>query len=155
MFLARNYFQNVCAHPTTSGEMACGIPMITSWNGNNFRVSGLLWGESTQRRGASMFPLICAWTNGLANNRDACDLRRHRAHYDVTVMSSDVKHTHSRTHTHAPTRALTRAYAHTHRNAHAHTYIYIYLYESHVIGMWSITQLHVLKGQITWRKGMR
>ena len=29
--------------------------------------------------------LICAWTNGWVNNHDACDLRRHRAHYDVTV----------------------------------------------------------------------
>ena len=35
--------------------------------------------------GALMFSLICAWTNGWANNRDACDLRRHRVHYDVTV----------------------------------------------------------------------
>ena len=37
-------------------------------------------------RGASMLSLICAWTNGWVNNRDACDLRRHRDHYDVTVM---------------------------------------------------------------------
>ena len=35
---------------------------------------------------ALMFSFICAWTNGCANNRDAGDLRRHRAHYDVTVM---------------------------------------------------------------------
>ena len=33
-----------------------------------------------------MFYLICAWTNGCANNRDAGDFRRHRAHYGVTVM---------------------------------------------------------------------
>ena len=33
-----------------------------------------------------MFTLICAWINGWVNNRDAGDLRRHRAHYDVTVM---------------------------------------------------------------------
>ena len=39
-----------------------------------------------QWRGALMFPLICAWINGGANNREACDLRRHGAHYDVTVM---------------------------------------------------------------------
>ena len=37
-------------------------------------------------RGTLIFSLICAWTNGCANNRDAGDLRRHRAHYDVTVM---------------------------------------------------------------------
>ena len=30
--------------------------------------------------------LICAWINDLVNNGDAGDLRRHRAHYDVTVM---------------------------------------------------------------------
>ena len=39
-----------------------------------------------QWRGALMFSFICAWINGWANNRKAGDLRRHRAHYDVTVM---------------------------------------------------------------------
>ena len=39
-----------------------------------------------QWRGALMFPLICVWINGWANNREAGDLRRHRAHYDVTLM---------------------------------------------------------------------
>ena len=39
-----------------------------------------------QWRGALMFSLICAWTNGWANNQDVGDLRRHRARYDVTVM---------------------------------------------------------------------
>ena len=37
--------------------------------------------------GALMFSLISAWTNGWVNNRDAGDLRRHRVHYDVTVMT--------------------------------------------------------------------
>ena len=35
-----------------------------------------------QWRGALMFSLICAWIN----NREAGDLRHHRAHYDVIVM---------------------------------------------------------------------
>ena len=39
-----------------------------------------------QWRGALMFSLMFAWTNGWANNRDAVDLRRHGAHYDVMVM---------------------------------------------------------------------
>ena len=39
-----------------------------------------------QWRGALMFSLILAWINGWANNREAGDLRRHRAHYDVAVM---------------------------------------------------------------------
>ena len=38
-----------------------------------------------QWRGALMFSLICAWTNGW-DNRDAVDLRRHCGHYDVTLM---------------------------------------------------------------------
>ena len=33
-----------------------------------------------------MFSLICAWTDGSLNNRDAVDLRCHRAHCDVIVM---------------------------------------------------------------------
>ena len=39
-----------------------------------------------QWREALTFSLICAWTNGWANNRDAGDLRRHHVHYGVTVM---------------------------------------------------------------------
>ena len=38
---------------------------------------------------ALVFSLICAWINGWANNREAGDLRRHRAHYDVAVMICD------------------------------------------------------------------
>ena len=36
-----------------------------------------------QWRGVLMFSLICAWTNSSVNNGD---LRRQRAHYDVTTM---------------------------------------------------------------------
>ena len=39
-----------------------------------------------QWRRALMFSLICTWINGWINNREAGDLRRHRAHYDATVM---------------------------------------------------------------------
>ena len=35
-----------------------------------------------------MFSLICVWINCWVNNREAGDLRRYRAHYDVIVMSS-------------------------------------------------------------------
>ena len=38
-------------------------------------------------RGAFMFYLICAWINGWVNNRETGNLRRHHAHYDVTVMT--------------------------------------------------------------------
>ena len=42
--------------------------------------------HTDQWRGALMLSSICAWTNGWLNNRDAGYLRRHCAHYDVTVM---------------------------------------------------------------------
>ena len=41
-----------------------------------------------QWRGALMFPLICTWINGWVNSREAGDLRRHSAHYDVIIMIS-------------------------------------------------------------------
>ena len=43
-----------------------------------------------QWRGALMFSLICIWINDWVNNREAGDLRRYRAHYDVTVMFSSL-----------------------------------------------------------------
>ena len=39
-----------------------------------------------QWRGALMFSLICTRINGWVNNGEAGDLRRHLAHYVVTVM---------------------------------------------------------------------
>ena len=39
-----------------------------------------------QWRGTLKFSLVCAWTNGWANNGNAGDLRRPRPHYDVIVM---------------------------------------------------------------------
>ena len=39
-----------------------------------------------QWRGTLMFSLICVWINGWANNREAGDLRRYHAHYDIIVM---------------------------------------------------------------------
>ena len=39
-----------------------------------------------------MFSLICVWMNGWVNNLEAGDLRRYRAHYDVTVMVIDIWH---------------------------------------------------------------
>ena len=79
--------------PCMQHVCAC-ICMVTSLNGNIFRVTGLLLGESsghwriplTKTSDAEHWFFICAWTNGWANNRDAGDLRHHRAHYDVTVI---------------------------------------------------------------------
>ena len=40
-----------------------------------------------QWRGALMFSVICVWINDWVNTREAGDLRRHRGHYDVIVMT--------------------------------------------------------------------
>ena len=79
----------------------CGIfhhtsLMMTSSKGNIFRVTGPLCREFTDprwilRTKASNAELWCfRWSapsvNGWENNREAGDLRRHHAHYDVNVM---------------------------------------------------------------------
>ena len=43
-----------------------------------------------QWRGALMFSLICAWISVWVNNREDCDWRHHRGHYDVNVMNIDL-----------------------------------------------------------------
>ena len=68
--------------------------MMTSSNGNFFCVTGPLCGEFTGRRwiplikasDAELWCLICARINDWVNNREAGDSRRHRSHYDVTVI---------------------------------------------------------------------
>ena len=43
----------------------------------------------TQRPVTRSFDIfICVWINGWVNNGEAGDLRRYRAHYDVTVMNT-------------------------------------------------------------------
>ena len=71
----------------------CDKFMMPSSKGNIFHVTGPLWEESPvnsphkgQWRGALMLSLICTWTNGWVNNRGTGDFRRHRPHYNFTVM---------------------------------------------------------------------
>ena len=63
---------------------------ICAWWRHQMETFSVLLANSPHKgqwHGALMFSLICAWTNGWVNNRDAGDLRRHCAHYDVTVMA--------------------------------------------------------------------
>ena len=96
LFLTKvwNQFPKLC--PTNREKLI----RMTSWNKNILRVTGLCAGNSPvtgefpppppppqgQWRGALMFSLICAWTDDWVNNRNAGDLRRHGAHYNVTIM---------------------------------------------------------------------
>ena len=63
---------------------------VIKWK--NVHVTDPLWGKSFGHRwihltNANDAELWCfLWTKGWANNQDACDLRRPRAHYDVIVM---------------------------------------------------------------------
>ena len=65
--------------------------IMKSSNGNIFRVAGLhRWIPRSKASDAEhRCFFICALMNGWVNNREAGDLRRHRAHYDVTVMMTD------------------------------------------------------------------
>ena len=84
--LCWNIWRDVCSYPA----------MMTSSNGNIFRVSGPLCGEFTGHRWiprtkANDAELWCflwsaPWINGWVNNREAGDLRCHRAHYDAIVI---------------------------------------------------------------------
>ena len=89
-----NYYPLSRVRPWNNGvRCMSSYILMTSSNRNIFRVTGPFCGEFTgefpsQRsltRGLHV-SLIRAWTNSWINNRDAGDLRRHRAHYDVTVM---------------------------------------------------------------------
>ena len=74
--------------------------MMTSSNGNIFRVTGHLWREFTgpsevpaQRPMTRSFGVFfdLRLNNDWVNNREAGDLRRYRAHYDVIVMIMWIK----------------------------------------------------------------
>ena len=73
----------LCWRPTEKKALA----YLAGGSNNNDNDNGNGYGNCKgQWRGTLMFSLICAWINGWVNNQEACDLRRNRAHYDVTVI---------------------------------------------------------------------
>ena len=62
--------------------------MMTSSNGNIFRIIGILWWIPPTNASYAAFyvSLICFWINGWRNNGEDGDNRRHRANYNVTIM---------------------------------------------------------------------
>ena len=81
--------------------MSCwhfSLNMMMSSYRNIFRITGHLCGEFTghrwtpphkgQWRRALIFSFNCTWINSWVNNGEAGDLRCHRTHYDVIVMST-------------------------------------------------------------------
>ena len=53
----------------------------------NSPVTGEFPSQRPLTQSFDVFFLICAWINDWVNNREAGDLKHHRAHYDVNVMS--------------------------------------------------------------------
>ena len=101
--------------------------------------------HKSQWRGALMFPLICAWTNGWLNNRDAGHLRRHRARYDVTVMANICQPKSSST---KLRRLLGLLIFHLWTSKFIH-YIYIYHALNRILAFWLMlsvffTELHTI-----------
>ena len=105
-----NSYQGYIERWWVDGERAsCDIPLL--WKPHNLadnqshddvikwkhfpRYWPFVWGlhrssvispHKDQWRGALMYSLISVWIECWVNNRDAGDLRRYRAHYDVIVM---------------------------------------------------------------------
>ena len=84
------FFAKCSLHWKRSYWLDYFIRMMTSSNGNIFRVTGVFSGNSPVTSGqwcwALMFDLICTRTYRWANNGDAGDFRRHRVHHDGIVM---------------------------------------------------------------------
>ena len=100
MFFNYTCWGSDCSEPTIrvslSHLLVFALHMMTSSNGNIFRVTGILCGEftghrwiPTQRpvtRSFDLFFDLHQKKNSSVNNREAGDLRRHRAHYVVSLM---------------------------------------------------------------------
>ena len=78
---------------------SCWIELVAWWRqqmktghrAGNSPVHSEFPAHKGQWRGALMFSFICVWINGWVNNREAGDLRRYLAHYDVTVMCRNIQ----------------------------------------------------------------
>ena len=79
-----HYVEQFSKHSWWRHQMKTFSALLTICAGNS--PSSVNSPHKGQRCRALLFSLICAWINSWVNNREAGDLRRHRAHYDVTVM---------------------------------------------------------------------
>ena len=93
---ATEYLFGHCSEFNVNTIISYKMNMMTAKNGNNIsRITGPLCGEFTGGRwlpltkasDANIWYFLCSAPQQTVNNRDAGDLRRHRAHYDVIVMN--------------------------------------------------------------------
>ena len=87
-FIVSKTCPNICGHQCVCQWPRTTVwPVASSWWRHEMEIFPRYWPfVRVKWRRALMFSLICAWTNGWVNNREAGDLRRRRAHYNVTVM---------------------------------------------------------------------
>ena len=83
LFLTKSNIEHVALVAITETTILSSFSALLAICAGNSPIIGEF---PAQWRGAMMFSLICAWINGWVNNREAGDLRRHRPHYDVTLM---------------------------------------------------------------------
>ena len=120
------------------------VLMMMSSNGNIFRFIVFLcdpW------RGDLMCSLICANKRFRANNRDAGDLRRHLAHYDVTVMqpkylylciANDLSWGNNGIELGRKVYGYVNMFLRFRDIFHGHNFLYMYIYKSYVHGLRSV-----------------
>ena len=83
----RNHCSHPCFHRPCYHDDAIKWKYFPCyWPPVNPPITGALT-KANAVTGIFLFSLNCASTNGWANNRDTGDLARHRAYYDVTVMT--------------------------------------------------------------------
>ena len=68
-------------------QMETFSTLQTLCEGNPPGTDGFPWQRPVTRNSDTFFDVRCVWTNGWVNNRDAGDLKGHRAHFDITVMA--------------------------------------------------------------------
>ena len=88
-FEAKSIPKNKMAHIAFYSRWRHQMETFSAFNcpfGRGIHRSPVNYPYKGQWRGAWMFSFICAWTNVSVNNQDAGDSRRHRIHYDVSVM---------------------------------------------------------------------
>ena len=84
------FFAWLYLNPWWRHQMETFSALLAIWFLRGIHRSPVKSPHKCQWRGALMLSLICALINSRVNNREAGDLRCHRAHYDVTVIHISV-----------------------------------------------------------------
>ena len=98
IFEVANTITNLKPHTTDTPSIGCSHDDVIKWKTfprywpfvREIHRPPVNSPHKGQWRGALMFSLICVWINSWVNNREAGDLRRYGAHYDVIVIYTPI-----------------------------------------------------------------